>query len=383
MRLTPDPRPVEVPGSRVRVVFGAGMLARLGQLADGLLPRVAGDPERRVLLVTDPGLRDSGHVGRALAALAGAGLAAEVFDGVHENPTGDDVSAGAEFARSRRPGLIVGLGGGSAMDAAKGVNLLLTNGGTMSDYEGYGKARRPMLPLIAVPTSAGTGSEAQSYALISDPATHRKMACGDPKAQPRVALLDPDLTATAPPHVAAAAGIDAIAHAAESSATTRRTDVSRRLSRWAWELLAPAFPRSMGPSAADQARADMLLGAHLAGAAIENSMLGAAHALANPLTARFGVTHGQAVGLMLPHVVRFNALEENPYSDLEAEGGALADRLDEFLAQAGLAGRLRDLAVDRAVLADLAEMAAGQWTARFNPRPVGKAELEALYRSAW
>src|SRR5204863_1438856 len=147
----------------------------------------------------------------------------------------------------------------------------------------------------------------------------------------RLAILDPGLTATQPSKVAAATGIDAVAHAVESSASTKRNDTSRRLSRAAWDLLEPAYERAVKDPADAQARERMLLGAHLAGAAIENSMLGAAHALANGLTAVCGTVHGVAVGLMLPHVVRFNAENGgNPYSDL-GDAKELAARIEALL----------------------------------------------------
>ena len=172
---------------RTRLVCGWGSLERLGTIAREL-------GGRRVLVVTDAGLVAAGHVARAEAILARAGLAVVRFAGVHENPTTDDVEACVLRAREAAIDLIVGLGGGSSLDTAKGCNFLLTGGGRMHDYQGYGKARAPMLPMIAVPTTAGTGSECQSYALIADAATHQKMACGDPGAAPRVALLDPELT---------------------------------------------------------------------------------------------------------------------------------------------------------------------------------------------
>src|SRR5262249_1030034 len=154
-----------------RVVFGPGSLARLGELARDL-------GGRRALLVTDPGLEAAGHPDRALHSLRAAGVETFVFDGVEENPTTRHVRAGLEAARKHKIDLLVAVGGGSSMDCAKGVNFLLTNGGEMADYKGFGKATRPMLPSIGVPTTAGTGSEAQSYALIADEKTHLKMACG-------------------------------------------------------------------------------------------------------------------------------------------------------------------------------------------------------------
>ena len=178
-----------------------------------------------------------------LRALYQAGIAVRVFDGVGENPTTIHVGRGFFAAREFKPDLIISLGGGSSMDCAKGVNFLLSNGGRMQDYWGVNKATQPMLPMIAIPTTAGTGSDAQSFALITDPETHQKMACGDKKALPRIALLDSDLTATQPPKVAAATGIDAIAHAVETAATTRQTEVSIGLSLQAWMLLENSFER--------------------------------------------------------------------------------------------------------------------------------------------
>ncbi|MCA9067129.1 MAG: iron-containing alcohol dehydrogenase, partial [Planctomycetaceae bacterium] len=185
---------------RTRVVFGQGTLGRLGELTAEL--------GKRVLLVTDRGLRDAGHEERALHTLGSAGLAVKVFDDVHPNPTTDDVQRGLTIAREHQTDVIVGLGGGSSMDCAKGINFLLTNGGQMEDYWGVGKATKPMLPMIAVPTTAGTGSEAQSFALIANSQTHMKMACGDKKAACKVAILDPDLTISMPASVTAATGID-------------------------------------------------------------------------------------------------------------------------------------------------------------------------------
>ncbi len=198
------------------------------------------------------------------------------------------------------------------MDCAKGINFLYTNGGQMQDYWGVGKAKRPMLPMIAVPTTAGTGSEAQSFALISDAQTHVKMACGDKKAACRVAILDPRLTLTQPPRVTALTGIDAVAHAVETYVTNKRNPISQVFSREAWRLLAANFGRVLEHPGDVTARGAMQLGACFAGLAIENSMLGAAHGLANPLTAHYGIPHGQAVGLMLPHVIRFNAAAVGP-----------------------------------------------------------------------
>ncbi|HWS56435.1 MAG TPA: iron-containing alcohol dehydrogenase, partial [Pyrinomonadaceae bacterium] len=285
---------------RTRVIFGAGALARLGEAA-----RESGFG--RTLLVADGGLVEAGHAARAAEILEEAGVRVFAFHDFGSNPDTEMVGRGREFAAGRDVDSIVGLGGGSSLDCAKGINFLLTNGGRVRDFRGYGRARVPLLPMIGVPTTAGTGSEAQSYALLSDAETHEKMACGDPGAAFRVAVLDPELTVTAPRGVTAAAGLDAVAHAVESYVSAGRNPVSELFAREAWRLLESGFERVLEAPSDVEARGAVLLGAHLAGAAVENSMLGAAHACANPLTARYGTEHGAAVALLLPAVVRWNA----------------------------------------------------------------------------
>ena len=370
-----------------RLVFGPGRIDELGELAAGL-------GARRAMIVSDPGIVKTGHDERGLAALHGAGITTMLFDGVVENPTTDNVEAGVAAARDFQPDLLIGLGGGSSMDCAKGINFVYTNGGQMRDYWGVGKARQPMLPMIAVPTTAGTGSEAQSFALISDAKTHVKMACGDKKAACRIALLDPQLTVTQPPQVTALTGIDAVAHALETYVTRPRNPVSLIFSREAWRLLEANFPRVLDDPLNLEARGAMQLGAFFAGLAIENSMLGAAHALANPLTQHYNVVHGQAVALMLPHVIRFNGQEVGRlYAELlpsangtvrspAAASSELAERVSQLVAKAGLRLQLRDLGVVADRLRVLAADAAKQWTGGFNPRPVGEEELHQLYEAA-
>jgi alcohol dehydrogenase len=323
-------------------------------------------------------------VDRAAKSLAGASLHVTIFDGTRENPTTEHVEAGVEVARRANVDFLIGLGGGSAMDCAKGINFLLTGGGQMKDYWGVGKATKPMLPLIAVPTTAGTGSEAQSFALISDPVTHQKMACGDAKAAARVAILDPELTRTQPQRVLVASAIDAVSHAVETAGTTKRNETSLSFTGEAWTRIKRSFERAVLSTQDDAARADMLLGAHLAGAAIEHSMLGAAHACSNPLTARFGIVHGFAVGVMLAPVVRFNCANgSNPYAALSGDPASLVSCIERMQGVAGLPRLLQELDVPEDSLPALAEEANRQWTARFNPRPVDAAALLSLYREAF
>jgi alcohol dehydrogenase len=344
--------------------------------------------------VTDPGLEKAGHPQRALSSLRDAGLHVALFDGVEENPTTRHVHEGLQIARQERVDLLVAVGGGSAMDCAKGINFLVTNGGHMTDYKGTNRATKPMLPSIAIPTTAGTGSEAQSYALIADEKTHLKMACGDRKAAFRAVILDPELTVSQPPAVAAVTGIDALSHAVESYVTTRRNPLAQTFAREAWRLLERNFEVVLRCPADLESRGAMQIGAHFAGMAIECSMLGACHALANPLTAHYGLTHGIAIGVMLPHVIRFNAPAVSAlYGDLAHDVGlvngdqsaaaeVLAQRIAHFLRTAGLPATLSGCGVSPGIFPVLADEAAQQWTANFNPRPVTEADLLQLYQSA-
>lgn len=380
---------------RTRIVRGAGALDQLGELAAEVLA-LAGDG-RRVLLVSDPGIVAAGHVQRGIDSLTTAGLEVQLFDGAQENPTTDNIEQALVVAKEFQPDLLVGLGGGSSMDCAKGVNFVYSGGGTMHDYHGVGKASQPMLPMIAVPTTSGTGSEMQSFALISDAKTHVKMACGDKKASCRVAILDPELTLTQPAQVTSLTGIDAVSHAVETCVTKRRNPVSVQYSKEAWRLLEANFETVLQNPDDLEARAAMQLGAAYSGVAIENSMLGAAHALANPLTATYGIAHGQAVGLMLPHVVQFNGVEfDDLYRGLLNASGSmvqvdhgqsaseyLAGFLTRLVSNAGLEVKLAALGVEQDKLQSLAAAAAEQWTGTFNPRAVDAESLLGLYQNAF
>jgi alcohol dehydrogenase len=344
-----------------------------------------------VLLVTDKGLAAAGHPSRAVGFVEAAGLRVTVMDDVHENPTTIDVDRGVAVAKAAGIDLIVGLGGGSSMDTAKGINFILTNGGHMKDYWGVGKATKPMLPLIAIPTTAGTGSECQSFALIADEKTHLKMACGDPKAAAKAAILDPLLTVSQPPRVTACTGIDTLVHSIETAVTKKRTPFSAIYSREAFRLCLGGLERVLRDPQDLEARGMMQLSAAFAGTAIENSMLGAAHAAANPLTARFGVVHGQAVGLMLPAVIAFNARDPLAHERyLELSAAADLGPIDEFIAElevlldvAKMRENLSQYAIDRAQFPSLAQEAAKQWTAGFNPRLIAAEDFAQLYEEVF
>ena len=364
-----------------KLVFGPGVLRELPMLVHEL-------GASAVFLVSDTGIARAGHLAHAQRLLEAARIGVTIFDQAKENPTEADAAACAAFARGKTFDCIVALGGGSSMDTAKACNFLLTNGGAMRDYHGYGKATQPMLPFIAIPTTAGTGSECQSYALVSRDDTHEKMACGDAKARARIAILDPDLTETQPKSVAILTGLDALAHALESAVCTRRNAISSLYSEGAFRHISTAIGAVIAGEPSHEDRSGMLLGAALSGLAIENSMLGAAHATANPLTARHNLVHGHAVALMLPHVMRYNAVDPAVsaiyarYSVLLREAHVttlrLVDWVAELVAHSAFPG-VNGAAIN---LPALAQDAAKQWTGQFNPRALQIEDYVSLYRSA-
>jgi alcohol dehydrogenase len=359
--------------ARTRVVFGPGVVHQLGELAREL-------GFRCTLLVADHGMHAAGYTAFAVKLLAQAGIAAFPFSDFGANPDSSEIERGRAEAAFLAIDSFIGLGGGSSLDCAKGINFVLSNGGGIQDYWGYAKATRPLLPMIGIPTTTGTGSEAQTYALISDAKTHVKMACGDPSAAFRIALLDPELAVSQPRAVLAAAGYDAISHAAETWVTTKRNPVSSMYAREAWRLLEGHFESALARPGVENVGA-LQLGAYFAGAAIENSMLGATHACANPLTARYGTIHGLAIAALLSHVVRWNEPAAGGlYRELHPD---LARRVAELAHAAALETRLQPLGVDQTHIPELAAEAARQWTGRFNPRPFDAAAATEIYRCAY
>lgn len=372
---------------RTRVIFGDSTFAQLGSLAREL-------GFKRVLLVADRGIVSCGYVDEATQLLNQVGITAFPFHEFGENPDTAMIETGRLCAAKNEIDSILALGGGSSLDTAKGINFVLTNGGTMRDYWGHDKVSgkadsKPLLPMIGIPTTAGTGSEAQTYALISDAETHVKMACGDAQAAFKLTILDPRLTLTQPAQLTATAGYDAIAHAVETFVTRKRNPLSDVFAKEAWRLLASNYECVLAEPQNIEARGAMLLGAHYAGIAIENSMLGATHACANPLTAHYGTAHGVAIAVMLPHVVRWNAgIVGARYTELaQVIGLSSAEQLAERLVQLAHAGSLphslRTLEIPLPDLPRLAEAASKQWTGTFNPRPFSAAGAKELYEWAY
>jgi alcohol dehydrogenase class IV len=371
------------------IVFGSGSIARLGDIAATRL-------WRRVALVTDAGLVKAGLVAPVLRSLGEIGVAVDVFDAVVADPPEDVVLAAAARARDFDADAVIGFGGGSSIDVAKLVALLVKGGENLADIYGVGVAKGPRLPLLAVPTTAGTGSEVTPVSIVTT-GTHEKKGVVSPLIIPDVALLDPDLTLSLPPHVTAATGIDAMVHAIESFTSTspNNNPVSRALAREALRLLGANIERAVRQGDDRDARGAMLLGSMLAGQAFANSPVAAVHALAYPVGGHFGVPHGLSNALVLPHVLRFNAsacgelyaeLAADAFPHLEGRvtGAAFADAIAALCVRVGLQPRLRDVGIPRDAVAMMAEDAMRQTRLLVNnPRPLALADARAIYEAAW
>lgn len=362
-----------IPAPTPHVIAGPRTLERLSEVASG-----------RVFLVTDAGLAEAGHLARAERILGKAGAEITVYDAVRSNPTPDDVDACLAAAKAAgKIDIIVALGGGSVIDTAKAVNVLLASGGQATDLHGTGDAGRAV-PLVAIPTTAGTGTESQASALLSDPVTRVKTVCMHPGLAADVVILDAKLTLTQPRAVAAACGLDALTHAVETAVSKAATPVSRPLSQRAFVACWSALPRVLDSPDNLRARGKLLRGAHEAGAAIANSMLGAAHATGNALTAAHGIPHGYAVGLMLAAVVRFNAVNRDAHSTyLDLAESVGLDSVDELIE--GIELRVANAGAEAPTdfdVSTLVRLAGEQLTGGFNPRPLDVYALHEIFQDA-
>lgn len=371
------------------LIVGSGSIARVGEIAAQRLGP-------RVLLVTDAGLVKAGLTAPALHTLEEAGIAVEVFDGVVADPPEAVVLAAVARAKQFDARAVIGFGGGSSIDVAKLVALLAESGENLAEIYGVGLAKGPRMPLLAIPTTAGTGSEVTPISIVTTGA-HEKKGVVSPLIIPDIALLDPDLTVNLPPHVTAATGIDAMVHAIEAYTSTspNNNPVSQALAREALSLLGRNIERAVRQGNDLEARSAMLLGSMLAGQAFANSPVAAVHALAYPIGGHFGVPHGLSNALVLPHVLRFNASAcGSAYAELaafvfpELEGRATAPDLVKGLAdlcsRIGLPLRLRDVGIPQDAVPMLAEDAMKQTRLLVNnPRPLVLEDARTIYETAW
>ena len=373
------------------MVFGSGYVKRLGREATGL-------GGTRALLVTDPFLAAQAHIGGAAAdSLREAGLEVSVFAGVEPDPSVENITRGVEAARAFQPDIFVGLGGGSSMDAAKAIDMLYVCGDELLDHEGVNTVKVPLHPVIAVPTTAGTGAETSFAAVISDRARERKVPLADNSFLPAVAILDPLLTVGLPAKLTAATGMDAHAHALDVLHSTRRQPFNDALAHHVLRTVHRHLRTATAQPDDIIARGQMLAAACSMGFSLSTTPYGVIHALGHPVGAHFGVHHGICVSLLSSPAMEWNLetcvpvyAEAARASGLAAEADAerlAAERLihatDRLMRDLKLPRRLSEVGVTEASLADLSKSAAVDIGARFNLRQGDEAALEEVYRAAF
>lgn len=260
---------------------------------------------RKAMIVTDKGVRKAGSASRAEASIIEAGLSAVVFDGVRPDPTVENVEDGLSIYRENGCDLIVAVGGGSSIDAAKGVAAMALNPGKISDYQGMGKIVKPCAPLIAIPTTAGTGSEATKFTVITETQKNVKMLIGSAFLVPRVALIDPLLSVSMPPELTAATGVDALTHAIEAYVSKKSNPLTDSLALSAIKLVCANLPLAWADGQNIVARANTMVGALKAGMAFSNSSVALVHGMSRPIGAYFHIPHGLSNAILLGHVMEF------------------------------------------------------------------------------
>ncbi|HOB29567.1 MAG TPA: iron-containing alcohol dehydrogenase [Bacillota bacterium] len=372
-----------------KIIFGEGSIKEIGIEAEAL-------GGTRAVVVTDRGVVEAGLAGEVEEALGRKYVG--TFDGAVQDSGFHIVNEGAKFAREAGADTIVSVGGGSSIDTAKGISILLKEGGQMQDYSGFQLLSRPQTPHIAVPTTAGTGSEVTYAAVVKDWENNEKILFCDNHIIPRVAILDPLLTAGLPPPLTASTGIDALTHAIEALHALQAEPIADAMALQAIRLITAYLPRCVANGDDLFARGQQQIAALMAGVAFSNAQLGLVHAMAHSLGALFNVPHGLANSLLLPHVMLYNleSCAERYLLVAEAMGLATAgldeegaarlavNAVQELTRKIGLPQRLREAGVPEEGLAEAAELSLSDGSIIYNPRPVFEAdEVLALFREAW
>ena len=371
------------------VTFGPGVIAKLPELASGL--------GSRAIVVSDPGIAKAGILDRVLGALDQAAVTAEPYPHVEPNPSIETVDAAHDLFRRTRSAFVVAVGGGSAMDVAKVVAVLAAHGGTVRDYEGMGKVPGPGVPCVAIPTTAGTGSEVTIFSVITDRQRKFKMTVGSPHTVPQVALCDPELTLSMPQPLTAATGMDALTHAIESYINTVHNPIAATLALEAMRLIGRSLRTAFSSGRNLQARTEMLLASTMAAMAFTRTRLGNVHAMSHPLGAHFDIPHGVANAVLLPSVMAWNMIAcYDTYPQIASALGESVDGLSPREASEAaveavrrlardvqIPERLRDLGVTREAIPRLAEDAMKSGNVLVNPRTTTAADITALFEAAY
>jgi len=388
MNMPKEPISIEVLGALVRV--GPGAVHEVGSFF-----QKAGS--KKVFIATDKGVVKAGLVKSSLASLEKARIGFELFDEIEPNPSDRTVMAGAEIFKKTGCDALLGVGGGSALDAGKAIQVMAVHPGHVSEYFGVAAASKinPRKPYyIAVPTTSGTGSEVSRGCVITNTATNTKSVVR--AGLPQLAVIDPEMTLSMPPFLTAATGMDALSHCIEACVSNAYNPVCMALGLEGIRLIGRSLKTAVQKGSDLETRLDMAV-ASMMGALAFQKGLGAVHSLAHQLSTEAGIHHGVANSILLPHVMRFNlseasrelwevgrALGENVSSLSAAEGGERAfAAVTRLSREIGLPQRLRDVEVKESHIPLMARKAMGDWCHPFNPRPCREADMESLYRTAY
>lgn len=380
-------------------LFRVNTTVLFGEGTAGQLPAKAAEYKaKKVFIVTDKGVRAAGLLDRIEKPLNEAGIQTAVYDEVEPDPGLETIHRGAEIFKREKYGLIVGLGGGSPMDTAKGIRILTDNGGHIRDYAGVNKVPGPAsVPLITIPTTSGTGSEVTIFAVLSDWENNVKITVTSPYLAADLAIVDPLLTVSGPARITAASGIDALSHAIETYVSNIAQPPADILALRAIEIIGANLRAAVANGDNLEARTNMSLGSLLSGMAFNNAFLGVTHSIGAALSGHAHVSHGVAIGLLLPYVMEYNAparLEKFRAiaAALGRDTGGLtlreaafsaAKAVHELVEDTGLPARLRDLGVEESALAGIAGDAMGHGMVKMNPRKPTQEDVLGILRRAY
>ena len=370
------------------IIVGKGSLARLPEAAEKL-------GGKHGFIISGPHLNKMGIVASCSESLENAGIKVDAYTETEGNPSVETVEkAAAAFCKSGAD-FIIALGGGSPMDVAKAVGVVARYGGSITEYEGGGRVPGDIIPLIAIPTTAGTGSEVTAFSVITDHSRNYKLTVFSYKLIPAYAILDPELLTTAPVSVAAACGIDAMVHALEAYISKDASPFSDAMAEKALELIGKNIRRYVADRTDTEAAEAMITGSLFAGIAFSWARLGDVHAMSHPVSAYFDVPHGVANAILLPTIVEYNALADRgkylklfnyisltPASEAEFEPFMLVDLLTELNEQLGIPGSLGEVGVTADKFDAMADDAMKSGNIAVNPRSTTKKDVLSLYEKA-
>jgi alcohol dehydrogenase class IV len=372
-----------------RVTFGAGAVGQFPELIAGF--------GNRALVVSDPGIAKAGILDRVLGFLRDAHVSADAFTNVEPNPSVETVEAAHTLYRKSDASFVVSVGGGSSMDVAKVVAVLAAHGRNVRDYEGIGKVPGPVVPTVAIPTTAGTGSEVTVFAVITDRQRKFKMTIGSPFLVPHVAICDPALSLSMPKSLTAATGMDALTHGIECYVNKVHNPIAKTLALESIRMIGRALRTAYDSGTDLQARSTMLLGSTMAGMAFTRTRLGNVHAMSHPLGAFFDVPHGVANAILLPYVMEWNLPSSHEtYPQIAAAMGEQVDGMSRERAaekavdavkrlsrDVGIPERLRAVGVTRDAIPAMGQDAMKSGNILVNPRPTTYDDIVQLFETAF